>query len=385
MIEIVNKEQCCGCSACCSICPKQAITMKADDEGFLYPSINLNKCVNCHLCENVCPIIFRDGLKKSLKPQKYLAGRLNNYEELMACSSGGAFWALAKDVIARNGIVVGAIYSDDMRVIHSFAETIEQCKKFRGSKYSQSDVIGVFPKVKMLLQSGKIVLFSGNPCQVEGLKRYLLKPYENLFTVDLVCHAVPSPKFFKEYCEYVSGVFRKRLVAINMRDKIAHGWSHKYSYRYLFVDGSSEVDSVRVSNWGRLFFSQYINRPSCHSCRFSNLQRSGDITIADFWDDARNREDVRNSKGTSLILLNSEKGVHFFEKVRKSMEVFEISEKEAMQPSLIGPTPKNPKREEFWEFYHRYGFVKTYKKYFQDSLYTRGKRFIKKCMLKCFS
>lgn len=388
MINIESKDKCCGCTACASICPKQAIQMEADEEGFLYPNVYQHKCVDCHLCEMVCPIIFRDDLEVNSKPLKYLAARLNNFSELMASSSGGVFWALAKEIVARKGIVVGAEYSKDVSVIHGFAENIEDCKKFRGSKYSQSDITGCFKKIKFFLESGRTVLFSGNPCQVEGLKRYLNKTYENLMTVDLVCHAVPSPKFFREYCDYVNLVFKKELVAINMRDKADHGWSHKYSYRYIFADGTEEVDSTKISNWGRLFFSQYINRPSCHSCRFSNLQRPGDITLADFWDDEHNRRDVVDKYGTSLVLINTEKGSKLFDAVRSSLNVFEVSERDSLQPSLVRRTPSKLDRAQFWAYYQRKGFLKTYKKYFSDSIFAKMKKFIplniKVKIKKCF-
>ena len=366
MINIKDKMKCCGCTACTSICPKQAIKMEADDEGFLYPKVDFDKCIDCHLCEKVCPISFRDSLRCQSKPLNYMAGRLSNYDDLMVCSSGGAFWALAKETIANNGIVVGAEYSSGCCVIHGFAETLEECKKFRGSKYSQSNIVGVFSKISSLLQSGKMVLFSGTPCQVEGLNLFLRKSYENLITVDLLCHAVPSPKIFEEYCNFVGRTFSKKLSAINMRDKTDHGWGGGYSYKYIFSDGSSEIDSARVSNWGRIYFSQYINRPSCYSCRFTNLHRAGDITIGDFWDLEHNRNDISNKNGTSLILINTERGKRFFDYAKKYMNVYEITEKESLQPCLLAPPSPELNRQKFWNFYHRYGFLKTYKKFFSE-------------------
>lgn len=378
MINVVNKEMCCGCTACASICGKKAISMVPDNEGFLYPAVDLNKCVECHLCEKVCPINFRDHLKDVAKPQNFWAGRLNNFDDLMESSSGGAFWAFAKEVISRNGVVVGAMYSEDMSVVHGFAESVEDCKRFRGSKYSQSNVEGVFPKVKSLLQSGKFVLYTGNPCQVEGLKLYLRKPYDNLITVDLVCHAVPSPKIFKEYCDFSSQLFGKKIVSISMRDKSDACRKQGTAYRYFFEDGSSEVDSGRVANWGKLFFSQYIDRPSCHSCRFTNLHRSGDISIGDFWDFDHNRDDIRNKNGTSLILVNTEKGKKFFAGARKYFDLFVVSENDSLQPNLIRPTPQHKNREKFWVYYNKYGFFRTYKKFFADSYLTKFKKYLRK-------
>ena len=374
MINVVNKEMCCGCTACASICGKDAISMEIDNEGFLYPKVDLNKCIDCHLCEKVCPVNFRDRLKQMSKPQIFLAGRLNNFDDLMKSSSGGAFWAFAQEAISRNGVVVGAMYSENMCVIHGFADSIELCKKFRGSKYSQSNVEGVFPKVKKLLQSGKFVLYTGNPCQVQGLKLYLRKSYDNLITVDLVCHAVSSPKIFKEYCNFSSDIFGKRIVSINMRDKSNACRKQGTTYRYFFDDGTSEIDSGKVANWGKLFFSQYINRPSCHSCRFTNLHRPGDISIGDFWDFGHNRDDIRNINGTSLILINSEKGKTFFDASGKYFDLFEVSEKDSLQPNLIRPTQQHKDREKFWMYYHKYGFPRTYKKFFADSCFAKCKK-----------
>lgn len=380
MINITDKSNCCGCSACMSICSRNAITMREDAEGFIYPHVDKNLCIDCGLCEKVCPIQYRDATTEFHKPVGYFAGRLKCKEDLLKSSSGGFFWALADYVISLHGVVVGAEYSDNLVVRHNFAYTLEECSKFQGSKYSQSNVIGVFPKIRNLLQSDKIVLFSGTPCQIEGLNCYLRKPYDNLITMDVVCHAVPSPKFFKDYCEYVRHFFKKKLVAIKMRDKADHGWSHHFSYRYIFSDGSDVLDCSKITTWGHIFFSQYINRPSCHSCRFANLQRPGDITVADFWDDNHNRDDIYDKNGTSLILLNTKKGTEVFDNLKKTLDVFELDEKDSVQPCLRRPTPQNPKRALFWDFYQKNGFAKTYKKFFTMSFFAKVKRKLKKIL-----
>ena len=352
--------------------------MTIDDEGFEYPSIKESLCVECGLCEKICPIVNRKNRDLEDKVYKRLYAIRHKDEEILSrSSSGGAFFAIAKYVIDNNGYVVGAAYSDNMVVQHMIASTLEECVKFQGSKYSQSDVKDIFPQVKSLLKKGRMVLFTGTPCQVDGLKRYLLKPYDTLVTMDVVCHAVPSPMIFREYVDYVNKKLSGRLKGIVMRDKRIYGWSHRYSYRYDFHNDRSIYDSPKVENWGRLYFSKLIDRPSCHECKYTNLFRPSDITVADFWDDNNLRPDIKSRKGTSLFIVNSDNGTKVFEAIRQDLDVWSITEQEAMQPCLMYPTPANHRREEFWKYYHKKGFNAAYRKYFEDSLWQKTKKKIK--------
>lgn len=377
MIKINIAEDCCGCSACLSICNHNAIDFKIDAEGFKYPIIKENKCTHCGLCEMVCPILYRKN--KSINPTQkaYFAARHKDAITLQNSSSGGVFIAIAEYVIKQRGVVCGVEYDENGEVRHGFSETMEGIKRFMGSKYVQSEIEGIYNQIKMYLKSNRLVLFTGSPCQVEGLNLFLRRPYTNLLTIDLVCHAVPSPLLYKQYIRLCSKRLGQKIISIDMRYKKTYGWSHRFSYCFHFENGHRTVDPIQVVNWGRLFFSQMINRPSCHSCRYSNLDRPGDFTIADFWDDKKSRPDLYSREGTSLLMVNTNMGISLVDKLCSSINLWEITKDEAMQPCLIRPTSPNLKRQEFWKFYSLNGFDATYNKYFADNQYLVVKRFIK--------
>ena len=344
MIQITNKADCCGCTACASVCAHHAITLKSDNEGFLYPIINKDSCIECGLCEKVCPILQRK--KQELNPNQlhYKALRIKDTELLNQSSSGGAFIAVASYIIKKGGVICGAKYTKAATVIHGFAETLDEAKKFMGSKYSQSDIQGVFPKIKETLKTGRLVLFTGTPCQVHGLNLFLQKKYNNLFTIDLVCHAVPSPLIFQEYINYCSQKLKSPIESIDMRYKLPYGWGHNFSYRFHLQNGKNLTNPYSVEKWGRLFFSKLIDRPSCHECKFTNYNRCSDLTIADFWDDMNKRPDIYSKEGTSLCLVNTEKGALILNEINDTIALWDISQEESQQPCLLRPTPPNNKR-----------------------------------------
>lgn len=383
MIEINNPADCCGCTACVSVCSHGAIQLSADTEGFLYPIVNKEKCVGCNLCEKVCPIKKRKEEQETnakITVKEYYALRHKDKDILYNSSSGGAFSLIAENILEKKGVVCGVEYSEKGVVRHAFAENKTELYRFRGSKYSQSDIRGIFPRIKNYLKNNRYVLFSGTPCQVDGLRRFLMKDYPKLVTIDLVCHSVPSPLIFKEYIEYASKVLKNKVVGIDMRYKRTCGWSHRFSYRFHFENGKSTIDPLWVVNWGRLFFSELINRPSCGECQYTNLNRSGDFTIADFWDDDHKRPDIYSKDGTSLLLVNTEKGQRLFQEMKEQSSFWSISKDEAMQPCLRHQTAPNKEREQFWKYYHSCGFRKTYNLYFADSCYELVKKIIKRIL-----
>ena len=341
--------------------------MLEDEEGFLYPQINKSLCIDCGLCEKVCPILKRKKIERIKTYKKIYAVRLKDYETLMNSSSGGAFSALSDYVIKEKGSVVGVIYSKEMKVQHAFAKTKEECQAMQGSKYVQSDLGNTYRLCKDYLNHNKTpLLFTGTPCQVEGLKNFLGKPYDNLITIDIICHAVPSPKIFSNYVNLVNKKYQDKLINLFMRSKQKNGWGHNFSYLYEFKSGNHFFDPQGLKSWSTLFFSKMIDRPSCHDCQFCNLDRSGDITIADFWDDRNLRPDIFSKNGTSLFIINTNKGMNVFNKINISFHFWELSEEEALQPNLISPTKASLERKDFWKYYKRHGFQKTYKKYFTD-------------------
>lgn len=381
MIKLNRPEDCCGCTACANICGHGAITMGVDAEGFVYPRIDESLCTDCGLCDRVCPLIARSAMDLKVKTYRSIyAGRLNDETALMRSASGGAFWALASEVIADGGVVFGAVYDNDMCVVHRGADTLEGCRSFQGSKYSQSDTLQSYHDVRDIVRSGRKVLFTGTPCQVDGLLRFLIKKYDNLLTMDVVCHAVPSPLIFNDYISLVSRRLKGRLTDLNMRDKSTRGWSHTFTYRYDLADGRSLVDQDKTVNWGRLFFSKLIDRPSCHECKYTNLNRASDITVADFWDDGNMRPELRSSRGTSLLMVNSDAGEKMMDKIRYHMALSEITEQQSLQPCLQRPTTSNPRRAQFWNDYLEHGFDYVYSKYFDDSAYQKFKNIIKKIL-----
>lgn len=379
MIRIINKEDCCGCSACVSICPKTAINFIQDSEGFNYPHVDVDKCVECGLCEKTCPIIQRKSIDKTVaNPLQYKAVRIKDKKILSESSSGGAFSILADIIFDLNGCVCGVEYSEEGLPHHIIIDSKAELYKLRGSKYVQSNIFGIFPAIKQRLLKGQYVLFSGTSCQVDGLKKYLRKDYANLLTVDLVCHSIPSPLIYKEYLTYCSKKLKKEIVSIDMRYKKTYGWSHRFSYRYCFKDGKSVIDSPFVVNWGRLFFSEMINRPSCGDCQYANLNRVSDFTIADFWDDDKKRTDIYSKEGTSLLLVNTEKGINALESCQNNFYSWNITKEEALQPCLCHTTKPSDKRDEFWDFYYKNGFENSYNRYFADTKYVILKKIIKK-------
>lgn len=228
MIEIIDKHDCCGCTACVSICGHEALKMIEDEEGFLYPKLNKDLCTNCNLCERVCPIIRRDSNPEDIdgKPKQVFALHNNDESIWETSSSGGVFAALSELFLNKGGIVYGAEFDDDFVVVHRGETTQDGILKFRGSKYVQSDLRGVYAEVKICLRSGRQVLFSGVPCQVEGLKNYLMKPYDNLTTVDILCHGVPSPQIFADYITFIRSHTLLHLDHIFMKDK-TFGWGNQ--------------------------------------------------------------------------------------------------------------------------------------------------------------
>ena len=369
MICVTNPKDCCGCTACASICAHGAISMKPDSLGFSYPIIDNNKCVECGLCETCCPILQRKNYKFKSLPLAYKAVRHENNSILKYSTSGGTFSALACYILEKNGVVYGVSYNVDMEVVHSFAETEEGCRKFVGSKYVQSNLNGIFSRVKSDVTSGKYVLFTGTPCQVAGLRSFMRKEYKNLILVDIICHAVPSPKLFKDYIKFAECKFGSKLTDIRMRDKEKFGWGHKTSTRYIFENNDYQIDPKWLIDWNTIYFSSLANRPSCSDCKFCNLQRPGDITMGDFWDDNNRRPDIFNKYGTSLVIINTQKGKDVIDEI--DMYKWDISQDEAMQYNLQQSSPKHPLTEEFLDDYILKGFSYVYFKYFKKSKFRR--------------
>ena len=356
MIHIVKPEDCCGCSACKSICPKQVISMKPDSLGFLYPVVDVDKCVNCGLCDKVCA--FNDHYDTSLNfPEPLSYGvRHKDIKEVETSRSGAAFIALSDLILDKGGVVYGVGYKEHFRVSHKRATTKLERDEFKGSKYVQSDMGDVFSQVKKDLESGLLVLFSGTGCQVAGLSSFIGKRNrDSLFLVDIVCHGVPSPYIWRDYLNYLERQQKKKVTAVNFRDKKRFGWT---AHQESFELGDSFVSSCVYS---KLFCQCIMFRHSCGNCHFTNLKRPGDITIADFWGWEKDNPDFNSDdKGANLVLVNTEKGKKLFEEAQRELDIIEASREAYLQPNLQHPSVIHKKRELFEKDYIEKGFDYIY-------------------------
>jgi len=361
MIKIEDPRDCCGCSACYSICPKEAIEMKPDALGFLYPVVTEDKCINCGLCEKVCAFKEEYDVSNNLTEPIVYAVRHKDMRQIETSRSGAAFIALSDWILEQNGVVYGAGYIGHFRVVHKRAQTKEERDEFKGSKYVQSDMNDVFTMVREDLKSGRLVLFSGTPCQTSGLNSYVGERLrKNLFLVDIVCHGVPSPYIWRDYLKYIEKKERRPINDVNFRDKLKFGWKdHKESFHFLNPDTYTYTYTYTYT-----FYQHIMFRHSCGVCHFANLKRPSDLTLADYWgwektDDKFNADD----KGCSLILCNTQKGFELFEKAKKNVNYLSVRIENCMQPNLQHPSEIHPKRMEFEKDYQKRGFLFVARKY----------------------
>lgn len=328
MIDIVDKEKCSGCTACYTICPQSCISMEKDNEGFLYPKVEFSKCIHCNLCEKVCPFIER---KVSLYESTAFACINKNYEDKYDSSSGGIFILLAKYIINQGGVVYGAAFNERYQVHHIFVDTVDDLKKLQGSKYVQSNIKGVFEDVKHNLVRGRLVLFTGTPCQIDGLLQYLGKNYTNLITQDVVCHGVPSEYVWMRYLKENKDVNEKEIIKINFRDK-------KKSWKDFYISIISESKIYQKHHYDDVFMQSFLTdmsiRPSCYRCVCKGIKRSSDITLADFWNIEKLDKSMFDENGTSLVLVNSEKGKMLINKIKKDMLIKEENIDEVIKYNL---------------------------------------------------
>ncbi len=348
MIEIIDKGKCCGCHGCTNICPKSCISMEVDNEGFWYPKVDKNLCIDCHLCEKVCPILEVPQKKEVFTTLTY-ACKNKNDEVRVESSSGGVFSLLCKYVINREGVVFGASYDEDFNVRHTYVETLEECAQFRSSKYVQSKIGDTYKKVRTFLNQGRVVLFSGTPCQIEGLSGYLRKEYPNLIKVDIACHGVPSPKVYREYVTNLEREYHSKLTSLSFRNKDT-GWN-TYSFKAEFENGKVHQEIGYDNIYMKGFLSDIYLRPSCFECEFKKPRTTADITLGDYWGVKDIHPEFTDEKGVSLIFVHSQKGKDIFDQVSVNLEVVESDFDYATKcnPSIIKHAPYQPKRQQFFE------------------------------------
>lgn len=300
MLKVLNKKQCSGCAACKQICPKQCIEMIQDEEGFFYPFVDTSKCIDCKLCEKICPFI---NPYSKILPLKVLAFKHTNEQIQTSSSSGGAFSAIAEFVLQQNGIVFGARFNNRWQVCLDFVDKVEDLFILRGSKYVQASINNAYIKCKSFLDSGKLVFFTGTPCQISGLKHYLNREYENLLTGEIICHGVPSPLVWNSYLESFTNNLNN-IKYINFRSKQLDG-----TYNYV-IKGEANYfynDLAANSMYSKGFILNYFLRPSCYACKAKECRSHADITMGDCWGIENFNSSFCDKKGVSIICVYSDK------------------------------------------------------------------------------
>jgi len=344
-VELAGKA-CTGCTACAEMCPKHCISMKPNDEGFLYPEIDTSVCVECGLCAKTCPVLHKP-VQEGVKTTAYAAYSLDE-DNRLSSSSGGIFSLLANEVLDCGGVVYGAAFDERFNVHHIGVESKNELGKLRGSKYVQSNLENIFADVKTVLESGRKVLFSGVICQIAGLKAYLKKDYPNLLTVDVLCHGVPSPKLWKKYIDELEKSHGSAVRRMFFRHK-KYGWK-TYAVSFEFSNDTAYVRIFNKDPYMQMFLRNICLRPSCHSCHFNEVDRLSDITLGDCWGVNRIMPDMDDDKGTSVVLVHTENGNDYFEKLKSQMTIRE-SDVDTILPPLSGgrhSVAPHPKRARFF-------------------------------------
>ena len=346
MIELVEKERCCGCQACYNICPSGAITMIKDEEGFYYPEITQNRCFKCKKCVASCPII---NLPRNNPCIDVYAAYASDKNERLSSSSGGVFAVLAREVLKSGGVVCGAAYHNDISVHHLVIEKIEQLQMLKGTKYVQSSIDDVFSIIQDRLRDGRMVMFSGTPCQVAGLQSFLGREWDNLYCVDLICHGVPSPGVWEDYLSNLSP--SDHVIKASFRCK-----KEKEAAVYAEFELESGIKIEEQQN-NNLFMKGFLQncylRQSCFTCSFKGLKRCSDITIGDFWSIHKYHPDFADRYGNSAVIIHSRKGNDLFGRVSSEMCIEKANKKEIVvwNECLIKSVKKSDKRKLFFSMW----------------------------------
>lgn len=405
MINIQNKQDCCGCSACVQRCPRQCIALIEDEEGFLYPQVDPTSCIDCGLCERVCPVIHQHQPRTSLRV--YAAVNANE-EVRQSSSSGGLFIPLAEKVIEAGGVVFGVKWNHHFEAIHAYTEVKEELIEFQGSKYVQSRVGETFKQAEQFLKQGRKVLYSGTPCQIAALKLFLRKSYENLLTIDFVCHGVPSPGVFRWYlaeeinktlhakqnlktqnlssvptADAIASEHGFKIENIRFRDKRT-GWKfHSFVLTLKQLSQSKQEESILEctyrsdkSPYMRGFSADLYNRPSCHAC-LARMGKSGsDITLADYWGIEQIHPQLNDNKGTSALLVNTKQGEDALLSLDVNLYPSTLEDFSKHNHAYAHSFPSPPSRTTFFKM-HGKTFYQRIKKLYHLPLSYRIKLFIK--------
>lgn len=380
MINIHDEKDCCGCGACVQCCPQKCISMNENHEGFLYPKVDVSKCIDCHLCEKVCPFI--NNVESNVPLKVYAAKNKNEYVRKKS-SSGGIFTSLAEFVITdKKGVVFGAAFDDKWNVYHTYIDSTEKLNLLRGSKYVQSRIGNAYIQVKDFLSKGITVLFTGTPCQISGLKRYLRKDYDNLYTVEILCHGVPSPKVWSIYLSEKRKQYGHNINGIEFRNKEESWQDFRFIIKFINNDASCVSDKdfsygkkFSEDSYMKGFLANLYLRPSCYTCKCKNGRSGSDITIADYWNIDAILPEFNDNKGVSLVLINSKKGEYLYSNINGiefEETKYEISK--GKNGGFAENIPVHPHRKSFFKKYKSVSSISFYiEKKLQPSLIQRIK------------
>ena len=357
--KLADHAHCTGCTACASGCPKNAISMVRDREGFSFPKVDPTACIHCGRCTAICPVLR----KREAGPLPAVFAAWNKNDEIRKDStSGGVFTLLAEHVLERGGVVFGAALDGNQHLRHVACFRTEELWRLRGAKYVQSDLEGIFREIKEWLKT-RPVLFSGTPCQVDGLYRYLGERPENLVTCDLVCHGVPSPGVWEDVARNLEKRKRKTLQAVRFRNKVA-GWKNSH-FTTVYHDGSVDSAPLFRTEYGRAFGRALFLRPSCYRCPYASMTRVGDLTLGDFWGLRPDELPEQQEKGISLLMVNTAHGSHVFDQLPLAKKAFPPERAIAGNPRLASPIAQPPDRAAFFAAYALEPFEEVWKRFFK--------------------
>ena len=381
MINVVVKSNCCGCGACAQICLKGCISLQPDGEGFLYPAVDAAACVECGLCERVCPIL-QSGKTDAQEPIDVFAAFGKDEKIRERSSSGGIFSLLAEWVLAQGGVVFGAAFEADFSVRHVRIDTIDALDKLRGSKYVQSRTENTYQEAKLALEQGRKVLYSGVGCQVTGLKCFLGKEYENLLTVDVICHGVPSPKVWQKYLQCCEEKRNSCLTKVSFRNK-RQGW-HNYETEQCFQNGQIQRFAHGKDPYIKMFLSEICLRPSCHSCHFRKGKSGADLTLGDAWGIEKWMPEMDDDRGTSVVFVNSPKGQMLWNEVQtqtvsKQADLAIVVKNNSSYEKSVKP---HPSRMRFFRALNKGASLEALVRLTKEPLWKRGINFVKRCAKK---
>lgn len=352
-----ESKKCCGCTACAAACPREAINMKPDENGFLYPHINKELCVECGLCRRTCS--FQNTPIAVEEPLSAYAVMNKSHLVLKASSSGGAFAALAGFVFEKGGIVFGCSYNQDMVPEHSYVSNPIDMKKLQGSKYVQSNINNSYTKAKQFLQEGKWVLFTGTPCQIAGLKAYLGKDYDKLITADLICHGVPSAAFFKDYIRYLEEKLNANILNIKFKDK-SKGWGG-YLEKVVY-EKNGRFYKLLIPAISSYYLSYFLKgdilRESCYECKYAGGSRQGDFTLGDYWGVEKIHPEIQTKQGVSVLLINSKKAMSLVDKLQENLYLINSDYEKAKLQNvpLQKPTTMTENRKRILKLWQEGGY-----------------------------